>query len=321
MGATEDAYSIVSIARYASEAGRTAAMAGYGVALARQTRTLRPAVNTSWDTLKILSDPTRLRLLALVMREELSVAELQEILGMGQSRISSQLALLRQASLVVDRRDGKKAFYSLRPEPARRAGWRSSGRRRQRRRPRRHRRGRPPPGPRPRQAPPGLRAVLQPDRRPPRAQPLPRPLVGGDRAPGAAPRPQRRRRGPRRRRGADLAAPRPQREAGVVHRQFAADGRGRHRARPQERPVEPHLQAGRHRAGAPPRRVGGPGDPQPGPAPRHPSPEGGRRGRTGSCAPAASSSSSSLPSTTSRRPGTSTRTTGSGSRRARSSAS
>lgn len=89
-------------------------MAGYGVALARQTRTLLPAVNTSWDTLKILSDPTRLRLIALVMREELSVAELQEILGMGQSRISSQLALLRQASLVVDRRDGKKAFYSLR---------------------------------------------------------------------------------------------------------------------------------------------------------------------------------------------------------------
>jgi ubiquinone/menaquinone biosynthesis C-methylase UbiE/DNA-binding transcriptional ArsR family regulator len=73
-------------------------------------------VNSSWDTLKILSDPTRLRLIALVMREELSVAELQEILGMGQSRISSQLALLRQARLVADRRDGKKAFYSLRPK-------------------------------------------------------------------------------------------------------------------------------------------------------------------------------------------------------------
>jgi len=58
--------------------------------------------------------------MALVMREELSVAELQEILGMGQSRISSQLALLRQASLVSDRRDGKKAFYSLRaPLPPR----------------------------------------------------------------------------------------------------------------------------------------------------------------------------------------------------------
>ena len=67
-------------------------------------------MNAAWDTLKLLSDPTRLRLLALLLREELSVAELQEILGMAQSRISSQLAQLRQADLVVDRRDGKKAF-------------------------------------------------------------------------------------------------------------------------------------------------------------------------------------------------------------------
>ena len=73
-------------------------------------------LNTSWDTLKVLSDPTRVRLLALLQREELSVAELQEILGMAQSRISSQLALLRQADLVTDRREGKKAFYSLRPQ-------------------------------------------------------------------------------------------------------------------------------------------------------------------------------------------------------------
>lgn len=72
-------------------------------------------MNASWDTLKILSDPTRLRLLALLMKEELSVAELQEVLGMGQSRISSQLAQLRQAGLVADRREGKNAFYSLRP--------------------------------------------------------------------------------------------------------------------------------------------------------------------------------------------------------------
>jgi len=80
-------------------------------------RSVRPSasrrLNASWDILKILSDPTRLRLLALVMREELSVAELQEILGMGQSRISSQLALLRTVNLVTDRRDGKNAFYSF----------------------------------------------------------------------------------------------------------------------------------------------------------------------------------------------------------------
>ena len=75
-------------------------------------------MNATWDILKTLSDPTRLRLLALVLNEELSVAELQEILGMGQSRISSQLALLRQAGLVTDRREGKKAFYSLRSSVA-----------------------------------------------------------------------------------------------------------------------------------------------------------------------------------------------------------
>lgn len=73
-------------------------------------------MSASWDSLKILSDSTRLRLLALLLREELSVAELQEILGMAQSRISSQLALLRQADFVQDRREGKKAFYSLRPD-------------------------------------------------------------------------------------------------------------------------------------------------------------------------------------------------------------
>ncbi|MGC4071884.1 MAG: metalloregulator ArsR/SmtB family transcription factor [Nibricoccus sp.] len=73
-------------------------------------------MNASWDTLKILSDPTRVRLLALLLTEELSVAELQEVLGMAQSRISSQLALLRQADLVSDRREGKKAFYSIRSQ-------------------------------------------------------------------------------------------------------------------------------------------------------------------------------------------------------------
>lgn len=75
-------------------------------------------VSASWDILKIISDPTRLRLLTLLLREELSVAELQEVLGMGQSRISSQLAQLRQAGIVSDRREGKKAFYSLRPDLA-----------------------------------------------------------------------------------------------------------------------------------------------------------------------------------------------------------
>lgn len=68
---------------------------------------------TPWDTLKLLADPTRVRILRLVAREELAVTEIQDILEMGQSRISSHLALLRSADLVLDRRDGKKTFYSL----------------------------------------------------------------------------------------------------------------------------------------------------------------------------------------------------------------
>jgi ArsR family transcriptional regulator len=51
--------------------------------------------------------------LLLVEREELSVAELQEILGMGQSRISTHLAQLKQAGLVEDRRNGKSILYRL----------------------------------------------------------------------------------------------------------------------------------------------------------------------------------------------------------------
>jgi SAM-dependent methyltransferase len=68
--------------------------------------------------LKLLSDPTRVRLLALLRSEELSVGELGEILDMAQSRISSQLAQLRTHELVQDRREGKKAFYTLNPRIA-----------------------------------------------------------------------------------------------------------------------------------------------------------------------------------------------------------
>ena len=64
-------------------------------------------------TLKLIADPARLRLLLLLEREELSVAELQEILAMGQSRISTQLAQLKQADLVEDRRQGKNSLYRL----------------------------------------------------------------------------------------------------------------------------------------------------------------------------------------------------------------
>ena len=61
----------------------------------------------------MLADPTRLRLILLLEEEELSVAELQDVLGMGQSRISSHLAQLKRAGVVEDRRAGKNVYYGL----------------------------------------------------------------------------------------------------------------------------------------------------------------------------------------------------------------
>ncbi len=70
------------------------------------------------ESLRLLSEPTRLRLLLLLDRAELTVAELQEILSMKQSRISTHLALLKNAGLVQVRRAGKNSLYSFDPHAA-----------------------------------------------------------------------------------------------------------------------------------------------------------------------------------------------------------
>lgn len=67
------------------------------------------------ESLRLISEPTRLRLLLLLDRAELTVAELQEILSMKQSRISTQLGLLKNAGLVRARRSGKNSLYSMEP--------------------------------------------------------------------------------------------------------------------------------------------------------------------------------------------------------------
>jgi ubiquinone/menaquinone biosynthesis C-methylase UbiE/biotin operon repressor len=64
-------------------------------------------------SLRLLADPNRLRILLLLAAEELSVAELQEILGLGQSTISTQLSQLKNAGLIEDRRAGKNNLYQL----------------------------------------------------------------------------------------------------------------------------------------------------------------------------------------------------------------
>jgi ubiquinone/menaquinone biosynthesis C-methylase UbiE/DNA-binding transcriptional ArsR family regulator len=64
-------------------------------------------------SLRALSDATRVRIIALLEKEELSVHELQEITRMGQSRISTHLGLLQDAGFVQSRREGKRIFYRL----------------------------------------------------------------------------------------------------------------------------------------------------------------------------------------------------------------
>ena len=64
-------------------------------------------------SLRALADPTRLRIVALLEKDELSVNELQEITRMGQSRISTHLGLLQDSGLVQSRREGKRTFYKL----------------------------------------------------------------------------------------------------------------------------------------------------------------------------------------------------------------
>lgn len=65
------------------------------------------------DFYKMFSDSTRLKILLTLGEGELCVSDLCNVLGMGQSAISHQLRLLKQARLVRNRREGKVIYYSL----------------------------------------------------------------------------------------------------------------------------------------------------------------------------------------------------------------
>jgi len=66
----------------------------------------------AWSAcLRVLADPTRVRLLALLEREELTVAELSAVTRLAQPRVSTHLAKLKEAGLVRDRRAGVSAYY------------------------------------------------------------------------------------------------------------------------------------------------------------------------------------------------------------------
>ncbi|MGH7162858.1 MAG: ArsR/SmtB family transcription factor, partial [Planctomycetota bacterium] len=82
-------------------------------------------LDAATDLFRLLSDPTRVRLLALLEREELTVAELTGATRLAQSRVSTHLGKLRDAQLVRDRREGVSSYYRFNatgmPSHARRA--------------------------------------------------------------------------------------------------------------------------------------------------------------------------------------------------------
>lgn len=65
---------------------------------------------------KALSDETRLRIYLLLLQDELCVCELVNILNIEQSRISHSVRILKEADLVVNRREGKWIIYAVNPE-------------------------------------------------------------------------------------------------------------------------------------------------------------------------------------------------------------
>lgn len=71
------------------------------------------ALQSLGELFKLFAEPTRLRILSALAEGELCVCDLGAVLGMSQSAVSHQLALLRAARLVKNRRDGKTVYYSL----------------------------------------------------------------------------------------------------------------------------------------------------------------------------------------------------------------
>ncbi len=77
-----------------------------------------PSASQRWELYRVLSEPLRLRLLALASDEELSIGELAELLGEGQPNVSRHAAALRQTGLLRDRREGTRTLVRLASDAA-----------------------------------------------------------------------------------------------------------------------------------------------------------------------------------------------------------
>ncbi|HTZ18888.1 MAG TPA: metalloregulator ArsR/SmtB family transcription factor [Dissulfurispiraceae bacterium] len=70
------------------------------------------------DSMKVLSDMSRLRILMLLSGRELCVCQIMGVLGMSQPLVSRNLSLLLKAGFLDDRREGKMMFYTIRKSSA-----------------------------------------------------------------------------------------------------------------------------------------------------------------------------------------------------------
>ena len=90
--------------------------------IARRVTDNQPAEEVLYDLaelFKVFGDSTRIRILYALVESELCVRDLAQILGMGQSAVSHQLKILKDAKLVRYRREGKSVIYALDDEHVR----------------------------------------------------------------------------------------------------------------------------------------------------------------------------------------------------------
>ena len=71
------------------------------------------AVESLADTIRVLGDPTRVRILDALSGGELCVCDIASLVGISESAVSHQLRLLRGMRLVRPRREGRQVFYAL----------------------------------------------------------------------------------------------------------------------------------------------------------------------------------------------------------------
>ncbi len=79
----------------------------------------QPSLGQLPELLKVLADPTRLRIVGLLAQRELCVCDLEELLGVSQSMTSHHIGVLRRAHLLLQRREERDArwvYYRLNPE-------------------------------------------------------------------------------------------------------------------------------------------------------------------------------------------------------------